>query len=117
MKSVGNLTIDVVNRVVGRRRGKREKVNIVEDERLKWSQDYNKAILIDVVKANVKLESDLWYLVNHDTLMFILLKINPILEEFTGELAHIAPILSGIVEADPDDDTLSDDDDFESLAL
>ncbi|GJR41689.1 hypothetical protein Tco_1309792 [Tanacetum coccineum] len=64
-----------------------------------------------------ELESDLWYLVNHDTLMFILLKINPILEEFTGELAHIAPILSGIVEADPDDDTLSDDDDFESLAL
>ncbi|GJY19910.1 putative reverse transcriptase domain-containing protein [Tanacetum coccineum] len=42
-------------------------------------------------------------------------KINPILEEFTGELAHIAPILSGIVEADPDDDTLSDDDDFEDI--
>ncbi|GJR24373.1 hypothetical protein Tco_0972900 [Tanacetum coccineum] len=44
-----------------------------------------------------------------------LVEINPILEEFTGELAHIAPILSGIVEADPDDDTSSDDDDFEDI--
>ncbi|GKF14173.1 hypothetical protein Tco_0055635, partial [Tanacetum coccineum] len=44
-------------------------------------------------------------------------KINPILEEFAGELAHIALIPPGIVEADfdPNDDTSSDDDDFEDV--
>ncbi|GJU83017.1 hypothetical protein Tco_1285382 [Tanacetum coccineum] len=43
--------------------------------------------------------------------------IDPILEEFAGELAHIAPIPPGIVEADfdPNDDTSSDDDDFEDI--
>ncbi|GJY36422.1 hypothetical protein Tco_0421800 [Tanacetum coccineum] len=41
--------------------------------------------------------------------------IDPILEEFADELAHIAPIPPGIVEADPDDDTSSDDDDFEDV--
>ncbi|GKA06509.1 hypothetical protein Tco_0685733 [Tanacetum coccineum] len=43
--------------------------------------------------------------------------IDPILEEFAGELAHIAPIPPGIVEADFDsnDDTSSDDDDFEDI--
>ncbi|GKB55761.1 hypothetical protein Tco_0911947 [Tanacetum coccineum] len=43
--------------------------------------------------------------------------IDPILEEFAGELAHIAPIPPGIVEADfdPNDDTSSDDDDFEDV--
>ncbi|GJY80153.1 hypothetical protein Tco_0492904 [Tanacetum coccineum] len=37
--------------------------------------------------------------------------------EFAGELAHIAPIPPGIVEAnfDPNDDTSSDDDDFEDV--
>ncbi|GJY60607.1 hypothetical protein Tco_0461264 [Tanacetum coccineum] len=40
---------------------------------------------------------------------------HPILEEFADELAHIAPIPPGIVEADPDDDTSSDDDDFEDV--
>ncbi|GJR65391.1 hypothetical protein Tco_0011456 [Tanacetum coccineum] len=41
-------------------------------------------------------------------------EIDPILEEFAGELAHIPP---GIVEADfdPNDDTLSDNDDFEDI--
>ncbi|GJU18946.1 hypothetical protein Tco_1146912 [Tanacetum coccineum] len=41
----------------------------------------------------------------------------PILEEFAGELAHIAPIPPGIVEAyfDPNDDTSSDDDSFENI--
>ncbi|GJZ42849.1 hypothetical protein Tco_0590104 [Tanacetum coccineum] len=45
------------------------------------------------------------------------LHIDPILEEFAGELAHIAPIPPGIVEADfdPNDDTSSDDDDFEDI--
>ncbi|GJY82272.1 hypothetical protein Tco_0495648 [Tanacetum coccineum] len=49
--------------------------------------------------------------------MKILLAIDPILEEFADELAHIAPIPSGIVEADfdPNDDTSSDDDDFEDI--
>ncbi|GKA72390.1 hypothetical protein Tco_0778606 [Tanacetum coccineum] len=43
--------------------------------------------------------------------------IDPIFEEFAGELAHIAPIPPGIVEADFDsnDDTSSDDDDFEDI--
>ncbi|GJR37881.1 hypothetical protein Tco_1213565 [Tanacetum coccineum] len=41
----------------------------------------------------------------------------PILEEFAGELAHIAPISPKIVEADfdPNDDTSSDDDSFENI--
>ncbi|GKE24127.1 hypothetical protein Tco_1435639 [Tanacetum coccineum] len=43
--------------------------------------------------------------------------VDPILEEFAGELAHIAPIPPGIVKADfdPNDDTSSDDDDFEDV--
>ncbi|GKA10161.1 hypothetical protein Tco_0689594 [Tanacetum coccineum] len=63
-------------------------------------------------------ESDLVeYLVNHDTLIVYSSKIDPIFEEFAGELAHIAPIPPGIVEAnfDPNDDTSSDDDDFEDV--
>ncbi|GKB23953.1 hypothetical protein Tco_0863354 [Tanacetum coccineum] len=46
-------------------------------------------------------------------------RIDPILEEFAGELAHIAPIPPGIVEADfdPNDDTSSDDDDFEDIDI
>ncbi|GJX75241.1 hypothetical protein Tco_0313836, partial [Tanacetum coccineum] len=56
-------------------------------------------------------------LVNHDTSIVYSSKIDPILEEFAGELAHIAPIPPGIVEADfdPNDDTSSDDDDFEDI--
>ncbi|GKB12088.1 hypothetical protein Tco_0846011 [Tanacetum coccineum] len=44
-------------------------------------------------------------------------KIGPILKEFAGELAHIAPIPPGIVEADfdPNDDTSSDDDSYEDI--
>ncbi|GJZ22086.1 hypothetical protein Tco_0559125, partial [Tanacetum coccineum] len=54
-------------------------------------------------------------LINRDTSIVYSSKIDPILEEFSGELAHIAPIPPGIVEADPDDDTSSDDDDFEDV--
>ncbi|GJZ67302.1 hypothetical protein Tco_0630542 [Tanacetum coccineum] len=56
-------------------------------------------------------------LINHDTSIVHSIKIDPILEEFAGELAHIAPIPPGIVEADfdPNDDTSSDDDDFEDV--
>ncbi|GKE94625.1 hypothetical protein Tco_1579480 [Tanacetum coccineum] len=56
-------------------------------------------------------------LINRDTLIVHSSKIDPILEEFAGELAHIAPIPPGIVKADfdPNDDTLSDDDDFEDI--
>ncbi|GJY32335.1 hypothetical protein Tco_0415830 [Tanacetum coccineum] len=56
-------------------------------------------------------------LINRDTLVVYFSKIDPILEEFACELAHIAPIPSGIVEADFDqnDDTLSDNDDFEDI--
>ncbi|GKB61420.1 hypothetical protein Tco_0917606, partial [Tanacetum coccineum] len=44
-------------------------------------------------------------------------KIDPIQEEFADELAHIAPIPPRIVEADfdPNNDTSSDDDDFEDI--
>ncbi|GJV27107.1 hypothetical protein Tco_1383555 [Tanacetum coccineum] len=45
-------------------------------------------------------------LINRDTLIVYTSKIDPILDEFAGELAHIAPIPLGIVEADPDDDTV-----------
>ncbi|GJR56215.1 hypothetical protein Tco_1406736 [Tanacetum coccineum] len=54
-------------------------------------------------------------LINRDTSNVYSSKIDPILEEFADELAHIAPIPPRIVEADPDDDTSSDDDDFEDI--
>ncbi|GJT80168.1 hypothetical protein Tco_1054510 [Tanacetum coccineum] len=56
-------------------------------------------------------------LINHDTSIVYSSKIDPILEEFTGKLAHIALIPSGIVEVDfdPNDDTSSDDDSFENI--
>ncbi|GJQ99360.1 hypothetical protein Tco_0522345 [Tanacetum coccineum] len=61
----------------------------------------------------VNVESDfVESLVNRDTSIVYSSKIDPILEEFADELAHIAPIPPGIVEADPDDDTSSDNDDF-----
>ncbi|GKG29809.1 hypothetical protein Tco_0419707, partial [Tanacetum coccineum] len=66
----------------------------------------------------VNVESDfVESLINRDTLIVYSSKIDPILEGFAGELAHIAPIPPGIVEADfdPNDDISSDDDDFISL--
>ncbi|GJR44450.1 hypothetical protein Tco_1312553 [Tanacetum coccineum] len=66
----------------------------------------------------VNVESDLLEsLINRDSSIVHSSKIDPILEEFAGELTHIAPILPGIVEADFDtnDDTLSDDDSFENI--
>ncbi|GJU17298.1 hypothetical protein Tco_1145264 [Tanacetum coccineum] len=66
----------------------------------------------------INVESDLVEsLINHDTSIVYSSKIDPILEEFTGELARIAPIPPGIVEADfdPKDGTSSDDDDFEDI--
>ncbi|GKD17413.1 hypothetical protein Tco_1206571, partial [Tanacetum coccineum] len=49
----------------------------------------------------INVESDLVEsLINRDTMIIYSSKINPILEEFAGELAHIAPIPPGIVEAD-----------------
>ncbi|GJR82879.1 hypothetical protein Tco_0153664 [Tanacetum coccineum] len=66
----------------------------------------------------VNVESDLVdSLINHDNSIVYSSKIDPILEEFAGELAHIAPIPPGIVEADfdPNDDTSSDDDSFENI--
>ncbi|GKC28877.1 hypothetical protein Tco_1036171 [Tanacetum coccineum] len=66
----------------------------------------------------VNIESDfVKSLINRDTSIVHFSKIDPILEEFADELAHIAPIPSGIVEADfdPNDDTSSDDDDFEDI--
>ncbi|GJZ13417.1 hypothetical protein Tco_0548647 [Tanacetum coccineum] len=66
----------------------------------------------------VNVESDfVESLVNRDTSIVYSSKIDPILEEFAGELAHIAPIPPGIFEADfdPNDDTSSNDDDFEDV--
>ncbi|GJT70870.1 hypothetical protein Tco_1030156 [Tanacetum coccineum] len=66
----------------------------------------------------INVESDLVEsLSNRDTSIVYSSKIDPILEEFAGELAHIAPIPPGIVEADfdPNDDTSSDDDSFENI--
>ncbi|GJT45247.1 hypothetical protein Tco_0953962 [Tanacetum coccineum] len=66
----------------------------------------------------VNVESDfVESLINHDTSIVYSSKIDPILEEFAGELAHIAPIPPGIVEADfdPNDDILSNDDAFEDI--
>ncbi|GKB57834.1 hypothetical protein Tco_0914020 [Tanacetum coccineum] len=56
-------------------------------------------------------------LINRDTSIVYSSKIDPILEEFAGELAHIAPILPGIVKADldPNDDISSDDDSYENI--
>ncbi|GJV44557.1 hypothetical protein Tco_1429093 [Tanacetum coccineum] len=56
-------------------------------------------------------------LINRDTSIVYSSKIDLILEEFAGELAHIAPIPPGIVEADfnPNDDTSSDDDSFKNI--
>ncbi|GKF99940.1 hypothetical protein Tco_0301631, partial [Tanacetum coccineum] len=63
----------------------------------------------------VNVESDL--VINRDTSIVHSSKIDPILEEFAGELTHIAPVPPGIVEADfnPNDDTSSDDDSFENI--
>ncbi|GJU21096.1 hypothetical protein Tco_1154438 [Tanacetum coccineum] len=66
----------------------------------------------------VNVESDfVESLINRDTSIVYSSKIDPILEEFTRELAHIAPIPPGIVEVDfdPNDDTSSDNDDFEDI--
>ncbi|GJV22071.1 hypothetical protein Tco_1371091 [Tanacetum coccineum] len=56
-------------------------------------------------------------LIDRDTSIVHSSKIDPIFEEFAGELAHIALIPPGIVEADfdPNDDTSSNDDDFEDI--
>ncbi|GKA67054.1 hypothetical protein Tco_0766862 [Tanacetum coccineum] len=66
----------------------------------------------------VNVESDLVEsLINRDTSIVHSSKIDPILEEFSDELAHIALIPPGIVEADfdPNDDTSSDDDSYENI--
>ncbi|GJS16954.1 hypothetical protein Tco_0411426 [Tanacetum coccineum] len=73
---------------------------------------------VNVESKLVNVESKLVEsLINRDTSIVYSSKIDPILEEFAGELAHIAPIPPGIVEADFDqnDDTSSDNDDFEDI--
>ncbi|GJY78498.1 hypothetical protein Tco_0484299 [Tanacetum coccineum] len=68
--------------------------------------------------GHINVESDLLEsLINRDTSIDYSSKIDPILEEFADELAPIAPIPPGIIEADFDsnDDTSSDDDDFEDV--
>ncbi|GJR41499.1 hypothetical protein Tco_1217183 [Tanacetum coccineum] len=66
----------------------------------------------------VNVESELVEsLINRDTSIVYSSKIDPIFEDFGRKLAHIAPIPPGIVEADfnQNDDTSSDDDDFEDI--
>ncbi|GJR28824.1 hypothetical protein Tco_1105056 [Tanacetum coccineum] len=66
----------------------------------------------------INVESDLLEsLINRDTSIVYSSKIDPFLEEFSGELAHIAPIPLGIFEADfdPNDGTSSDDDYFKDI--
>ncbi|GKE84996.1 reverse transcriptase domain-containing protein, partial [Tanacetum coccineum] len=59
----------------------------------------------------VNVESDLLEsLINRDTSIVYSSKIDPILEEFADELAHLAPLSSEIVEACVDDDDTYDDD-------
>ncbi|GJX20075.1 reverse transcriptase domain-containing protein [Tanacetum coccineum] len=80
------------------------------------SDDTSDVLTCDNNCVNVK--SDLVEsLINCDTSIVYSSKIDPILEEFAGELAHIALIPPGIVEADfdPNDDTSSDDDSFEDI--
>ncbi|GJT82187.1 hypothetical protein Tco_1056529 [Tanacetum coccineum] len=61
----------------------------------------------------VNVESDLLEsLINRDTSIVYSSKIDPILEEFADELAHLAPISPEIVEACVDDDDTDDDVDF-----
>ncbi|GJR25546.1 hypothetical protein Tco_1101778 [Tanacetum coccineum] len=75
----------------------------------------------DVPIGRINVESDfVESLINRDTSIVYSSKIDPILEEFTDELAHIAPIPPGIVAADPeivevcvDDDDTDDDDDYD----
>ncbi|GJV30755.1 hypothetical protein Tco_1391155, partial [Tanacetum coccineum] len=80
------------------------------------SDDTSDVLTCDNNRVNV--ESDLVEsLINRDTSIVYSSKIDPILEEFAGELAHIAPIPPEIVEADfdPNDDTSSDDESFENI--
>ncbi|GJR65396.1 hypothetical protein Tco_0011461 [Tanacetum coccineum] len=66
----------------------------------------------------VNVESELMEsLINRYTSIVYSSKIDPILKEFAGELAHIALIIPRIVEADFDqnDDTSSDNDDFKDI--
>ncbi|GKF97782.1 hypothetical protein Tco_0293603, partial [Tanacetum coccineum] len=37
------------------------RVDIVEDERLEWSKDFNKVMLIDVVEASVEVKGSLFH--------------------------------------------------------
>ncbi|GJZ33444.1 hypothetical protein Tco_0578880 [Tanacetum coccineum] len=80
------------------------------------SDDTSDVLNCDNNRVNVEIDF-VESLINHDTLIVHFSKIDPIFEEFAGELAHIAPIPPGIVEADFDsnDDTSSDDDDFKDI--
>ncbi|GKD19238.1 hypothetical protein Tco_1208396 [Tanacetum coccineum] len=80
------------------------------------SDDTSDVLNYDNNRVNVEIDF-VESLINHDTSIVHSFKIDPILEEFLGELAHIAPIPPGIVEADfdPNDDTSSDDDSFENI--
>ncbi|GJT64023.1 hypothetical protein Tco_1015503 [Tanacetum coccineum] len=88
------------------------------DEHLDTTPSIENLVPIPIDNNRVNVEIDfVESLINRDTSIVYSSKIDPILEEFAGELAHIAPIPPGIVEADfdPNDDTSSDDDSFENI--
>ncbi|GJY21990.1 hypothetical protein Tco_0394556 [Tanacetum coccineum] len=80
------------------------------------SDDTSDVLTCDNNRVNVEIDF-VESLIDRDTSIVYSSKIDPILEEFAGELAHIALIPLGIVEADfdPNDDTSSDDDYFEDV--
>ncbi|GJW65869.1 hypothetical protein Tco_0117753 [Tanacetum coccineum] len=83
----------------------RKKEQAYEEEKYSASRRYMLSITCDDEDDSIPL-GDIMCLI-----------IDPILEEFASELAHIAPIPSRIIEADfvPNDDTSSDDDSFENI--
>ncbi|GJV40744.1 hypothetical protein Tco_1419184 [Tanacetum coccineum] len=88
------------------------------DEHLNTTSSIENLVPIPIDNNRVNVEIDfVESLIDRDTSIVYSSKIDPILEEFAGELAHIAPIPPGIVEADfdPNDDTSSDDDSFENI--
>ncbi|GJS13179.1 hypothetical protein Tco_0407651 [Tanacetum coccineum] len=76
-----------------------------------------RVVCLLMIIIDVKVSRSCGILIKRDISIVHSSKIDPILEEFAGELAHIPPIPPGIVEAnfDPNDDTSSDGDSFENI--
>ncbi|GJR54434.1 hypothetical protein Tco_1404955 [Tanacetum coccineum] len=106
------MTLELANRSISHPMGIAEDVVVRVDEK----EEVFCSEVPNCDNNRVNVESDfVESLINRDTSIVHSSKIDPILEEFAGELAHIAPIPPGIVEANPNDDTSSDDDDFKDI--